>query len=357
MTLSRRKKLVFAAVAMLLAVGGLGVLVLVADLFLHHRAERSAGLNRWGYRGPVIGGKHRDETRILMLGGSTAFGYGVNWDEAIPAQIEQKLRARYPHRRVTVVNLGFNNEGSYSFLPTLQDYDYLEYDAAILYEGYNDAAGDAEPNRAVFRRRSAVFRLTGYMPILPLYLQEKAMLIRNGGDLAGAYAANRGEQRTVFRPNLAERTSAAVLESAVAVSTSLSRQLGRWQEEDKFRPVTTSALGCRSPWINFCENVHRAVTHLLAGGKSVVVVGQPRMINDRRERLNDQQLELRAMLQRHFSNSSRVRYVDLGDAVNVGDTAMAYDGMHLTAAGNEIIADRLLEPVSTVTGLTATDRK
>lgn len=356
MALSRRKKLAFAMLTMLLAAGGLSVTLLIADLVLHHRAERSAGLNRWGYRGPVVGRKQLDESRVVMLGGSTMFGYGVSWDEAIPAQVEWKLRRRYPQQRVTVVNLGFNNEGSYSFAPTLEDYESLEYDAVVLYEGYNDAAGDAEPNIAVFRRRSAVFRLTGYMPILPLYLQEKAMMIRHGGDLSGAYAVGRGEQQTVFRPNLAQRTSAAVLEGAVAVSASLGRQLGRWQEEDKARPVTTSRLGCRSPWINYCENVYRAVTRTVSAGKNVLVVGQPRMIHEQRARLNGQQAEVSAMLQRHFSGSSRVRYVDLGSAVNLADTAIAYDGMHLTAAGNEIIAERLVEPVSAMLGLTVSDR-
>jgi lysophospholipase L1-like esterase len=349
--LSRRKKIAFAMVTVVLAASLFAVLLLAADLVLHYRAERSAGLNRWGYRGPVVGAKQRDETRLVLLGGSTVFGYGVSWDEAIPAQLERKLRARFPHRRVTVVNLGFNNEASYSFLPTLEDYEYLDYDAVVLYEGYNDAAGDAEPNTAVFRRRSSVFRLTGYMPILPLYLQEKAMLIRHGGDLSRAYAAGRGEQPTVFRPNLAERTSAAVLEGAAAVSASLGRQLGRWQEEDKARPVATSTLGCRSPWMNYCENVHRAVTSILNDGKSVLVVGQPQVINEHRQRLIEQQAEMSGMLQRRFAGNSRVRYLDLGGALNLADTAMAYDGMHLTAAGNEIIAERLVEPVSAIAGL------
>ena len=348
--LSRRKKIVFALVTLVMSFGVMVALLLVADLILHHRAERSAGLNRWGYRGPVIGGKQRDETRIVMLGGSTMFGYGVSWDEAIPVQVERKLRARYPDRRISVVNLAFNNEGSYSFKPTLEDYDYLEYDAVVLYEGYNDSAGDVQPNTAVFRRRSAVFRLTGYMPILPLYLQEKAMLIRHGGDLSGAYAVGRGERPTVFQPNLAQRTSAAILESAAAVSESLGRQIGRWHEEEKARPVETSAVGCSTPWINYCENVYRAVTMIINAGKSVVVVGQPR-INEARKVLDGQQAELSRMLQQQFGGNSHVRYIDLGDVINLDDTTMAYDGMHLTAAGNAIIADRLLEPLAAVAGL------
>ena len=35
-------------------------------------------------------------------------------------------------------NLGYNNEGADSLRFTLEDYLWLDYDAAILYEGYND---------------------------------------------------------------------------------------------------------------------------------------------------------------------------------------------------------------------------
>lgn len=44
------------------------------------------------------------ELRIAMLGGSTAYGYGVNWDEAIPAQLERQLAPS--GGPLSVVNLG-----------------------------------------------------------------------------------------------------------------------------------------------------------------------------------------------------------------------------------------------------------
>jgi hypothetical protein len=63
-----------------------------------------------------------------------------------------------------VINLGFNNEGAFAFLPTLQDFRYLDYDIVCLYEGYNDLPGDEGPNTAVFRHESPIFRLTGLFP-------------------------------------------------------------------------------------------------------------------------------------------------------------------------------------------------
>ena len=275
MKLSRRKFFAFALTAMSLSVAAALVLLLVADLFVHYRAERSAGLNRWGYRGPVAASKKSGELRAVMLGGSTVFGYGVQWDQSIPANLERTLNASRPF---SVINLGFNNEGAYSFVPTLHDYEDLDYDIVVLYEGYNDMPGDEGPNTSVFRHDSAVFRLTGYFPILPMYLDEKAMMLRYGGDLGAAYAAGRGDApKTVFRPNIAARTSATALDTVAKVTNSLGAQLGRLSKVEAPAYARVSRIGCSFPWVNYCDSVHAAVRDVLAQGKRVIVAGQPRM--------------------------------------------------------------------------------
>src|SRR5215470_11589981 len=86
--LPRRKRMLFALGAMVLSVGATLAVLVAADVRVHHRLERSAGVNIWGYRGPTVPRKQRGEHRLVVLGGSTAFGYGVNWDEAFPAQLE-----------------------------------------------------------------------------------------------------------------------------------------------------------------------------------------------------------------------------------------------------------------------------
>src|SRR5712692_1639505 len=50
---------------------------------------------------------------------------------------------------VTVVNLAYNNEGSYSFKFTLRDYSYLNYDLVSLHSGYNDLILDPDANLSV----------------------------------------------------------------------------------------------------------------------------------------------------------------------------------------------------------------
>ena len=140
---------------------------------LHSRFQKTGGVNVWGYRGPIVGRKRAGEHRIVMLGGSSAFGYGVSTEEAIPAQLQSMLD-RSGSAPFSVVNLGYNNEGAYSLRFTLADYLYLDYDLAILYEGYNDLIGSSEPNFSVFRHESPIFRRTGYLPILPVVFREKA---------------------------------------------------------------------------------------------------------------------------------------------------------------------------------------
>ncbi|MEO8679336.1 MAG: SGNH/GDSL hydrolase family protein [Vicinamibacterales bacterium] len=357
--MTRRRFIAFALAAMALSAVVTVAGLLAVDLYLHHRAERSAGLNRWGYRGPVVGAKAPGELRVVMLGGSTVFGYGVMWDQAIPAQLERALAQRRPGlASARVVNLGFNNEGAYAFQPTLEDFAYLDYDVVCLYEGYNDMPGDEGPNTAVFRHRSAVFRLTGYFPLLPLVLDEKAMSLRYGGDLAAAYAAARGERPgpNVFRPNLAQRTSANALDAAKALSESLGRQLDRVSKAPPSALVKTSAIGCAFPWVNYCDSVHRAVDYALAHGQRVVVVSQPRLGGTLTEAHAKQQAMLGAMVARVYGGDHRVVWADLSGVVDVNNPGASFDGMHLNPQSNAVVAEALVAPVLAALGSAESSR-
>jgi lysophospholipase L1-like esterase len=60
---------------------------------------------------------------------------------------------------------------------------------------------------------------------------------------------------------------------------------------------------------------------------------------------HDQQRLMRQFLRQKFGDTPRLRFANLGDAVDLKDTSLCYDGMHLTAAGNERIAAALLPDV------------
>jgi hypothetical protein len=348
MTISRRKFIAFAvaAVALVLAVGL--VLALAADLVLHYRAERSAGLNRWGYRGPVVGRKQPNEVRIAMLGGSTAFGYGVIWNESIPAMIEQRLNQQHPERTWTSVNLAYNTEGAYAFLPNLKDFAHTDYDLVVLYEGYNDLSGDQQPNYVTVRQQSPVFRATGYFPVLPLWLREKALMLRGGGNIERGYEDARstpGDQ-TVFRPNLAARASASALQAAADVASALEQQFDSPLPALAAGPAAVSGSGCEPPWSSYCDSQRRAIDYALEEGKRVLVVSQPQLAGDTpRERHRLQQEALVAMLSQRYASNPRVAHFAVGTRVNLSDLDVSFDQMHLSVDGNRIVADALVDPI------------
>ena len=347
MTLSRRKKLVFALIAMTMSfVSVIGVLF-VADLIVHKRAERSAGLNRYGYRGPVVARKQAGELRVVMVGGSTVFGYGVAWNESVPAYLEAKLEERL-QQPVTVVNLGFNNEGAYAFRPNLEDFAYLDYDVIVLYEGYNDLAGDVGPNRSVYRRNSAIFRTTGYYPILPLYLEEKANALRFGS-VGAAYDArldtSGNTSPVVFRPGLAQRTSAAALQAISSMTLALDGQLAK-RATAPAATYAASTIGCAFPFVTYCDSVAAAVRFGREHRKGVVVGSQPRLPGARANDIHAQQRDmLTAMIARVFGTDSLVVRADLSDVVDLESPEVTFDAMHLTPQANAIVAAALVEPV------------
>src|SRR5437879_1393125 len=106
--MTTRKRIVFALAAVLLAVLVPFSVLLAADIYFHRRVERFAGVNVWGYRGPRVPKKASGEHRLVVIGGSTAFGYGLVWDQTFPAYLEQYLRPLSKNGApVSVVNLGF----------------------------------------------------------------------------------------------------------------------------------------------------------------------------------------------------------------------------------------------------------
>ena len=176
MKLTWRRRILFAGASIVVALVVSIAALLGLDVYLHHRVQFSAGVNVWGYRGQPVGRKKRDETRILAIGGSTAFGYGLPWDQSWPYYLEERVnKARRGGRDgvapVTVVNLGIPTDSARTFVATLNDYAYLRGDIAIFYEGYNDLGLDTNPpknktNPAVshylaWRHQSPIFRWTG----------------------------------------------------------------------------------------------------------------------------------------------------------------------------------------------------
>ena len=108
--LSRRKRVVFAAVTVLVSLAVTCGALALADVLVRRHYAPTLGLNRSGYRGRLVGAKQPGERRVVMLGGSTTFGFGVRPTETIAAELQRRLG-------VIVVNLGYPKEAAWSFRP------------------------------------------------------------------------------------------------------------------------------------------------------------------------------------------------------------------------------------------------
>ncbi len=327
-SLPRRRKAIYALVVMALATGVCVTVLLAADVYAHWRTQDVAGVNVWGYRGVPVGAKRDGEMRIVMIGGSTVYGWGLPAHESIASFLEQRLNAA-GDRRFSVVNLGAPGQGAYGFLTDLADFEDLDYDIACLYEGYNDLGPmtiRGRDNYLLWRRESPVFRWTGYYPVLPVVLREKADLM-TGGDTARA-----GEVR------FGARVAGGAMRGVAAVTGDLAGKVGGLTPA----PADAPADGeCIEAWARYCGSVRDAIAWALARGKRVIFVTQPYVSDAHKE----QQANAAAMLKARFGADARVSYLNLGDAIDMRNRDIAYDGLHLIASGNDTIASRLVAPV------------
>ncbi len=315
------------------------IVLLAADLYAHARTETQGGVNVWGYRGVPVGKKPSHGFRVVLLGGSTAFGWGLPAGESIAAFLERRLRDEpsLNGRAISVVNLGAPAQGAYGFLFDLRDFAYLDYDVVILYEGLNDLGpfvARGINNDYLFRRESPVFRATGYFPVLPVVLRDRARALMAGGDVNAAYR----DREIAFSPGLATRATAAAMETAASVADRVGARLGGLTAG---APPPLVDSSCIDSWKPYCGRVKAAVEWAVSEHKRVLFVTQPYMSDAHVE----QQANVSSMLAAAFGTDGAVRYLNLGGLIDMRDRDIAYDGVHLVARGNDLVASRMVQPV------------
>lgn len=315
----RRKRVAFKILTFLISSLVCVSVLLGIDLYLHYKH----GINLRGYRGPTLGRKQPGEKRIAILGGSTTWGFGLKAGQDFPAQLQRMLAQSpgVPHQApINVANLGFNNDGAYSFKFTLKDYAYLEPDAIVLYSGYNDL--NLDNNTYVYRHRSPVFVWTGFLPLLPSLTIDKLTVWKR--QLTG------NREKTIFQPPDPRKIETSELQKQVGSLT-----------EGGTAPGQSISAECPPEWQFYCQQISETVDQALQQGKSVLVVTEP-YISDKHVA---QQQALRTMLAARFSHRPKFGYLNLGRTIDLRDPALCWDGMHLTEEGNRRIAEALVRPV------------
>lgn len=110
--------------------------------FINNPYYKKSDINNYGWRGkaPLLK-KEKNTYRIVCLGGSTTFSYGVkNYQSSYPFFLQEVLSNKYPSKKIEVINAGVNALDSYGELNSfLFKIKYLEPDALILKSAGNDS--------------------------------------------------------------------------------------------------------------------------------------------------------------------------------------------------------------------------
>ena len=180
--MTRSLGIAIAAQVLLAAVVGLVVL----DMRAHNRVAELGGVNVWGYRGTELGRKRPHELRIAVFGGDLAFGWGVRPTETLAhyagrlVSVELNRPGR-PSRPVTPIVAAARGMRPADFAGWMEHFSHLAIDVILLVP--DDPARRFDQGRFLPDRHAAVFAATGYSPILPLVLREKAE--RTGSTMLG----------------------------------------------------------------------------------------------------------------------------------------------------------------------------
>lgn len=284
----------------------LGMLLMIAlDQYAHKQVQLIGGLNSWGYRGRVASQRAFDETRLVVVGGTQAFGFGVATRETTTSYLRYMIESWVTFDRgpVTAFNIAALGLPRGAYADRLEHFRYLAPDLICVYV---DLAPN--PTAGLHARRSGVERWTGYVPALPLVLQEK-------GDRLGGVSGS--------ATRLAGRTLAFIdLQLALLVP-----------EPPAVSDQVTAAVAAVDVAVSMAPS-------------TVVVVPEPQSPAAAQER------ELLLAALDRFTGDSRVRIVTLGqrfpgyrdhllpDGVNLGSAGQYHAALEIETVASEMLRAR-----------------
>lgn len=309
-----------------------GVLVLLGavalDLYAHRKLVQMGGVNVWGYRGPVAHAKRPSEVRVVLIGGTRAYGWGMVASATTAPAIYTRMqlvmdRPGTDPPPLVVLNLGRPGSVAADYPVTIEHYARLQPDYICLYDDLG--APDAVPEWS----SSGVFALTGYMPMLPLVLREKGRLLRWGTLLQRSAGDPVSDG-----PSVASRAAGFVLEMTGTVLMAADRTLGR-ATVGRDRPVAASRA-------TYAEQLRAAIDAAHRHARGVVVAIGPAELDAQRRNL-----ETLGEVRRRCTASPWCRFVDLGTIPKLTDSTLRLDswnyGGEATWAVAEAIAPALLD--------------
>ena len=303
------------------------LLTLALDIYAHKRVEMVGGLNVWGYRGPVAHHRQPHETRVVIVGGTRAFGWGQP-ASALASEIRRLImlttdRRGAELRPVVVINLGRLGALPDSYSKPIEHFAYLEPDYIFLFDDLGvPGAASTEPT-------SALFELTGYAPALPLVLREKGMIWRFG-DVKRGYASP--ASRNGAPPSLLGRAAGSICEGTGRGLDGVDRLAARMLPSGNRNAAPRDGAA-----VDYADAMMTAVDAAHLHTRGVIVVLSP-------SETPEQARNLRALQIRLNSENPAPPWllvVDLGSEAELYDQSLRLDGWNYSAAGIAAVAARI----------------
>ena len=303
------------------------LLTLALDIYAHKRVEALGGLNVWGYRGPVAHHRQQHETRVVIVGGTRAFGWGQP-ASALASEIRRLImlttdRRGAELRPVVVINLGRLGTLPDSYSKTIEHFAYLEPGYICLYDDLG------VPGAASTESTSALFELTGYAPALPLVLREKGMIWRFGDVKRGyASAASRNDAPT----SLLGRAAGSIFEGTGRGLDRVDRLAARMLPSGNRDAAPRDGAA-----VDYADAMMTAVDAAHLHTRGVIVVLSPSETPEQARNLRALQIRLNG----ENPAPPWLLVVDLGSEAELYDHALRLDGWNYSAAGIAAVAARI----------------
>lgn len=258
--------------------------------------------NELGLRSPPIDAGREPCLRILVLGDSYAFGWGVQRNEVFPRQLEAMLIERYPGISVEVLNAGVPGYGLYQQCAMLERVlSHVEVDIVVsTFSLANDPADD--------------LRILRFAP----------------------------DRLTEYTPELSRRN--AVL-SWVIRKSALARFVDRRTSAVRFKIANSSGEAvdattkCLNEFLSTCAEHDLRVLQVSIPHRSEITGGwKARLVTSLSERASD--------MQNRVAEQHGVRTIDAMKAMlAIEDSAEAYllNDSHWAPAGHRAVAEAVLD--------------
>ena len=270
-------------------------------------------INSLGFRGPEFDLIKNDNTyRIMMLGGSTAFGAGASSDTTtIPAYLEKEFRKN--NYNVEVINAGILGSDSFEEAYKIR-YMFKKFqpDLFIVYDGWNDSFGQVKEgtlNPDITRSK----QIESEKPSLQMWISK-----------------NLTEFRTlyVFYP----------ISSHLLIASTMNEDL----------LIMNSEIWI-SRWNDVCSenNVDGIKTIILL--QPIVGTGNKKLSSEEKHHADYfKQIKSREQLEYHSKKlviASCTASIDLRNTFDNVSEPIYYDGGHMTDLGNKIVAAKIYEEI------------